>query len=163
MWSGHARTQVRHAVHLGSPSSSYFGRDGPAGALGQLELLVGYCTVIGPRSMLRIVMRMPLRMPVPHIIATSPASASLTTTPVSMTHASDAGMSTFQPSASIWSMRMRGSVPRIHMSTKMPRYVLIMKTTGASEPPSASTGTNGMQPAAEEQRHAQRRDDERCW
>ena len=42
--------------------------DRPAGALGQARSFsYGYCTVIGPRIMLRIVMRSPLRSPVPHM------------------------------------------------------------------------------------------------
>ena len=72
MKSGQARSHAMHAVHLWFPSSSYFSATAQRARSGSSIFSRGYCTVIGPRTALRIVMRMPFRMPVPHTFTGHP-------------------------------------------------------------------------------------------
>ena len=126
---------ARHARRaLGVPIVVVLLADGPAGPLGEFDLLVR----ILDRD------RLPEEVPERDAQACENAAAvdsahcgptnvwpSLSTNPVIMTHARDAGSRTFHPSDSIWSTRTRGSVPRTTITRKITKYVLSMNTIGA--------------------------------
>ena len=75
-------------------------------------------------SVTKIATRLPPK-PNPH--CSKVGTGSLMTTATHSSVNSPSGTSTFQARASIWSMRKRGHVPRIHMSRKTISTVLAMK------------------------------------